>query len=69
MRSSLPRRQNSSTRCDIVYVRRCGAGLDARSTSAAALILTIPGVGHTPPEERPEEVNAIVLKFPRDIGH
>lgn len=31
-------------------------------------IITMPGVGHTPPEERPEEVNAIVLKFLKDIG-
>jgi pimeloyl-ACP methyl ester carboxylesterase len=32
-------------------------------------IITMPGVGHTPPEERPEEVNAIVLKFLKDIGY
>ena len=31
-------------------------------------IIKIPGVGHTPPEERPEEINAIVLKFLKDIG-
>ena len=31
-------------------------------------IIIMPGVGHTPPEERPEEVNAIVLKFLKDIG-
>lgn len=30
-------------------------------------IITMPGVGHTPPEERPEEVNTIVLKFLKDI--
>ena len=28
----------------------------------------MPGVGHEPPEERPEEINAIVLKFLRDIS-
>ena len=32
-------------------------------------IIMMPGVGHTPPEERPEEVNAIVLKFLKDIGY
>ena len=32
-------------------------------------IIMLPGVGHTPPEERPEEVNAIVLKFLKDIGY
>jgi pimeloyl-ACP methyl ester carboxylesterase len=31
-------------------------------------IIMMPGVGHTPPEEKPEEVNAIVLKFFKDIG-
>jgi pimeloyl-ACP methyl ester carboxylesterase len=30
-------------------------------------IIVMPGVGHEPPEERPEEINAIVLKFLRDI--
>ncbi len=29
----------------------------------------MPGVGHTPPEERPEEINAIILKFLRDINY
>lgn len=32
-------------------------------------IVMLPGVGHTPPEERPEEVNMIVLKFLKDIGY
>lgn len=32
-------------------------------------VIILPGVGHTPPEEKPEEVNAIVLKFLKDIGH
>jgi pimeloyl-ACP methyl ester carboxylesterase len=30
-------------------------------------IITMPGVGHTPPEERPEEINAIVLKFLKEL--
>ena len=32
-------------------------------------IITMKGVGHTPPEESPKEVNAIVLKFLKDIGY
>ena len=32
-------------------------------------IITMPGVGHSPPEERPEEITAIVLKFLKDIGY
>lgn len=32
-------------------------------------IITLRGVGHTPPEERPEEISAIVLKFLKDIGY
>jgi pimeloyl-ACP methyl ester carboxylesterase len=31
-------------------------------------IIMMLGVGHTPPEERPEEINVIVLKFLKDIG-
>ena len=31
-------------------------------------IITMPGVGHTPPEERPDDINAIVLKFLKEIG-
>ena len=31
--------------------------------------ITLLGVGHTPPEERPEQVNAILLKFFKDIGY
>lgn len=30
-------------------------------------ILTMPGVGHTPPEEKPDEINAIMLKFLREL--
>jgi pimeloyl-ACP methyl ester carboxylesterase len=32
-------------------------------------IVMLPGVGHAPPEERPDDVNAIVLKFLQDIGY
>ena len=31
-------------------------------------VIRVPGVGHTPPEERPDEINAIVLKFLKDVG-
>ena len=31
-------------------------------------IIVMPGVGHIPPEERPQEINAIVLRFLRDIS-
>lgn len=31
--------------------------------------IIIPGAGHTPPEERPEEINAIILKFLNDIHY
>ncbi|HEX8828756.1 MAG TPA: alpha/beta hydrolase [Xanthobacteraceae bacterium] len=31
--------------------------------------MMLPGVGHTPPEERPEEINDIVLKFLAGIGY
>jgi pimeloyl-ACP methyl ester carboxylesterase len=31
-------------------------------------VIMMPGVGHTPPEERPEEINTILLKFLQDIG-
>ena len=32
-------------------------------------IMMLPGVGHTPPEESPEQINTIILKFLRDIGY
>lgn len=32
-------------------------------------IIIMSGVGHTPPEERPEEVNAIILEFLKNIGY
>jgi epoxide hydrolase A/B len=32
-------------------------------------IIIMPGVGHTSPEERPEEINAIVVKLLKDIGY
>ena len=31
-------------------------------------IIVMPGVGHIPPEERPEEINAVVLTFLKDIS-
>jgi hypothetical protein len=31
-------------------------------------IIMLPGVGHTPPEEKPEEVSALLLKFLKEIG-
>ena len=32
-------------------------------------VITLPGIGHTPPEERPDEVSAIVVKFLKGIGY
>lgn len=52
-------------------------GIDRQGPAFASLkttfgdlrdIVMMPGVGHTPPEERPEEINAIVLRFLNDIG-
>ena len=52
-------------------------GIDRQSSAFNSLrtnfrdlrdIIVMPGVGHAPPEERPEEINAIVLEFLRDIG-
>jgi len=52
-------------------------GIDRQSAAFKSLrtnfrdlrdIIVMPGVGHEPPEERPEEINAIVLSFLRDIG-
>jgi pimeloyl-ACP methyl ester carboxylesterase len=31
-------------------------------------VIMLPGVGHTPPEERPEGVNTLLLKFLKEIG-
>ena len=47
-----------------------GPALKALQTTLADMreIILIPSVGHTPPEERPEAINAIVLKFLKDIG-
>ena len=32
-------------------------------------IIMMPGVGHTPPEEKPEEINSIILNFLKDTNH
>ncbi|HEY6371256.1 MAG TPA: alpha/beta hydrolase [Candidatus Acidoferrum sp.] len=50
---------------------RFGPALKALKTSFRDMreILTIPGAGHTPPEEKPEESTAILLKFLKDIGY
>lgn len=51
-------------------------GIDRQGAAVASLkrnfrdmrdIITMPGVGHTPPEERPQETNAIVLEFLKDL--
>lgn len=53
-------------------------GIDRQGPALASLkvnfrdmrdLIMMPGVGHTPPEERPEEINTIVLKFLDDIGY
>lgn len=53
-------------------------GIDRQGRALASLksnfrdlrdIITLRGVGHTPPEERPQEVNDIILKFLGDIGY
>ena len=52
-------------------------GIDRQGPAMAALktnfrdmreVIRVPGVGHTPPEEKPDEINAIVLKFLKDVG-
>lgn len=52
-------------------IDRQGPALKSLHTNFRDLreIIMMPGVGHTPPEERPEEINAIVLKFLKDVGH
>ncbi len=32
-------------------------------------IIMLPGVGHTPPEERPDEINSLVIKFLKNIAY
>jgi pimeloyl-ACP methyl ester carboxylesterase len=51
-------------------IDRQGPALRALQTNFRDMrdIIMMPGVGHTPPEERPAEINAIVLKFLKDIG-
>jgi pimeloyl-ACP methyl ester carboxylesterase len=51
-------------------IDRQGAAFKSLNTNFRDMreIIIMPGVGHTPPEERPEEINAIVLKFLKDIG-
>ena len=62
--------RDSSTRPLLGWDRQ-GPALKALRTSFSDMrdIIVMPGVGHTPPEEKPEEVNAIVLKFLRDIRY
>ena len=52
-------------------------GIDRQSAALKSLktnfgdmrdIIVMPGVGHTPPEERPEEINAIILKFLKEVA-
>jgi epoxide hydrolase A/B len=51
-------------------IDRQGPALRGLKTSFREMreIIMLPGVGHTPPEERPEEVNALVLKFLKEIS-
>lgn len=53
-------------------------GIDRQSPALKALrtnfhdmrnVIIMPGVGHAPPEERPEEVNSIVITFLKDIDY
>lgn len=50
---------------------RFAAAMKALPTTFADLrdVITLPGVGHTPPEEAPEAVNAILLGFLKGIGY
>lgn len=52
-------------------VDRQGPALSSLKATFADMreIITMPGVGHTPPEERPEEVTQIILRFLNDIGY
>ena len=61
--------RDPSTR-PLLGIDRQGAALKSLNTNFRDMreIIIMPGVGHTPPEERPEEINAIVLKFLKDIG-
>lgn len=52
-------------------IDRHGPALEALKTNFADMrdINTMLGVGHTPPEEKPEAVNKIIFKFLNDIGY
>ena len=54
----------------LLGIDRYGPALKAVKTNFREMrdVIILPGVGHTPPEERPEEVNALVLKFLKEIG-
>ena len=51
-------------------IDRQGPALKSLTTNFRDMreVIKVPGVGHTPPEESPKEINAIVLKFLKDIG-
>jgi pimeloyl-ACP methyl ester carboxylesterase len=52
-------------------IDRQGGAFKALKTNFTDMreIIIMPGVGHTPPEERPKEVVALLLKFLKDIGY
>ncbi len=62
--------RDPSTR-PVLGIDRQGPAFKALKTNFPNMreIITLPGVGHTPPEERPGEINAIVIKFLKDIGY